>query len=338
MKKFFLSFIVLLAVLSLAACKKSEFAADGDYTAFKYDTSHNAPQLTTVTVTIKDGKIEKFFIDTVQAKATVYDETVTPKVATKYAFNAQSKKQLSYLYGMHNGNDEANSYVKQDLTTEAGLNAYKAYLAQTGKKEWFQQAELVEKALLEKGVNGVAVADGEFVNLSGVTVSNGNYVELAKEAVELAKVGKVQAVLAVDANVIWATANVDKKGNLSCYTLDTIQGKVKTGVFHWNVQSKQQLQYQYGMHNADDAANEYVKQDLTTLDGVEAYKAYLVKAGKLDWFQQAQVLLNYIEEKDSVTALTLNEEGNLTLPAMSSVTVGADDYVAVFTQLFAKVK
>ncbi len=60
-------------------------------------------------------------------------------------------------------------------------------------KEWFEQAELIEKAFLDKGVDGGVTKNKDtnvIDNVAGVTVKDGNYIKLAKEAVKLAEEGK----------------------------------------------------------------------------------------------------------------------------------------------------
>jgi len=107
-KRLSLFFLVVLTAVFFVGCDKDTdenvdtptertYVADGVYTAFKWDTSSNAQQLTWVSVTIKDDKVVSYYIDTLQGKVTK-DESGK---ATGANFNAKTKKELKYEYGMH---------------------------------------------------------------------------------------------------------------------------------------------------------------------------------------------------------------------------------------------
>jgi len=70
---------------------------DGVYTAFSYSLNHGAPQIVSVSVIIENDQIAGFFIDTLQSTAVQKDDDGN---ATKFEFNAKTKKQLGYEYYM----------------------------------------------------------------------------------------------------------------------------------------------------------------------------------------------------------------------------------------------
>src|SRR5690554_1450943 len=101
-KKSLLIVVLLVVALVGTACKKRTFKADGVYAAFSTEyTNGGGPQLTIVEVTIENDKITKFYIDTIQSH-----QTEGRGGAKAWAFNAESKKQLGYKYGMHNPRGE----------------------------------------------------------------------------------------------------------------------------------------------------------------------------------------------------------------------------------------
>lgn len=320
--------LLVLAVVAVVgtACKARTYKADGVFTAFLPEIHKDGPQVTSVSVTIKNDKIEKFFIDCVQNTKTVADDKVT------YAFNAKTKKELGYLYGMHN--TPAEGYTPQDLTTEAGLAAYKKHLADNNLKEWFEQAELVEKALVEKGVDGVTKNDKTVIdNVAGVTIKDGNYTTLAKEAVKLAKEGKTNVFLTSGTNIVWVTAEVDAKGKFTSLQLNTLQGSVQEGKFVWNEKNKQELGYLYGMHNPREGGF-----DLKTDQGLADYKKHLEENNKLEWFQQANLITDFVLA-NGVDALKVGTDNKVSgVDALAKVTIKVNDYHKVLTELYKNFK
>ncbi|HBP25609.1 MAG TPA: hypothetical protein DD618_01470 [Acholeplasmatales bacterium] len=355
-KKLCLLLVVVASVFALSACGKEErtYVADGVYTAFSADlTSKKGPQMTSVSVTIEDDEIVSFFIDCTQSAVATYvlgDNPETTEVVEtdfqtnvpkSFAFNAQSKKEMGYLYGMHNANDTDPAYTKQTLTEEAGLNAYKAYLTASGQKEWFEQAALLEAFFVAQGPEAITVdATSEAVNnVTGVTIKDGGYSDLAAEAVELAIAGKVQTVIASGANIVWATAMVNAEGEYTSILLDTLQGKVTAGEFAWNAKSKQELGYLYGLHNADDDDPVYTKQNLDTVDGLNAYKAYLTASGQKEWFEQVKLLTDYVLENGwdgeiVVDAVTGDLDAANSAAAVASVSITVKEYAEVLEALY----
>lgn len=172
MKKVLGLFLAVLAVFSLAACNEKEYKHDGEFTAFEVGTSYGNPQVTWVTVTIKDGKVASYYIDELQsgfAAATIETETVDGEEVEKavngeFAWNAKTKKELKDDYGM---------------TVVPG----------TIQVEWYVQAKSIEDKWLADGVDSVEVdEDGYITNMpSEATMVGDVYNKLAKEAASLVK-------------------------------------------------------------------------------------------------------------------------------------------------------
>ena len=82
---------------------------------------------------------------------------------------------------MHNVNNADAGYERQDLSTEAGLAAYQAYLTEQGKLEWFEQANMITAYALENGLAGLVMddatkkLDGSVEALAGVSVTVDHY-------------------------------------------------------------------------------------------------------------------------------------------------------------------
>ena len=265
MKKI-LSFLFLLVVaFSLVACRDKggddnggstpavrTYVADGKYTAFTHSLNYGKPQLTWVTVTIENDQIKSFYIDQLQSGAE--------------GWNEKTKKELGYLYAMF----PALGNPAEDL------EGYKAALEAEGKLEWFQQAELIEKHFLTT-LDVATDESGHIQGITGVTIADNDYIALAKKAVENAKAGIVTTFEAGKNQVAFATAKVDKDGKLSNVVLDVRQ--ITNGA--WREQTKQELGYLYAMFPALG----------NPAEDLEGYKAALKEAGKLEWFEQAALIV-----------------------------------------------
>lgn len=177
-KKTLLVLVIAFAALFAASCGERTYKADGVYTAFSTELQSNKkPQVTLVSVTIEDDKITDFFIDCYQS-----DFNADTK---KYAFK-NPKKTLGYKYGMHN--PKVAGVPTYDLTTEAGIEAYKAYLAQNNKLEWFEQANKITAFVLANGeaafddlvvkTDGYLDLDASDDAVAGVTVHANEYKEV----------------------------------------------------------------------------------------------------------------------------------------------------------------
>lgn len=304
------------------------YAADGVYSAFEASTNYGAPMLTTVSVTITNDEIASFYIDCVQSTAVKTDDVVTD-----YKFNQKSKKELGYLYGMHNTPNAEEEYTPQDLSTTEGMAAYKAYLVKAELKEWFEQAALIEAYFVANGTDLEYNEAEQISNITGVTVKDGSYSKLAKEAVANAATGKAVSVISANAHdVIWAEGTVSADGSFSALKLNTLQGRLVEGAYAWDTENKQEKGYLYGMHNTP--SGDYVRQDLTTTEGMAAYKAHLVAAEKLEWFEQAALITDYVLA-NGVAGLKL--EGvklDGSVEALAGVTVTASGYVTVLKALY----
>lgn len=325
-KKFLTICIALIAVMSLASCKKDPkpaertYVADGDYTAFKAEVYSGAPMVTSVTVTIKDDKIEKYYINCTQGKALTKSDN--GEVVLTAEFNEKSKKELGYEYHMH-------YYIGYAPTDETPTEAeYIAWLKSNNKLEWFEQAARIEAAWLANGVDSVTVdAKSVINNVTGVTIKDGGYIALAKEAVDNAKAGKVQYYAVYQDDVIWASGKVNKDGGLSEVVIDTLQGAAdRSGVAAWkfNAKSKQQLGYGYQMFYSG-----YKAEDTTPTEA--EYIEWLKANNKLEWFEQAALIVKAYQANGS--SILANGE----FASVAGVTISDNNYIKVLAGLYAAV-
>ena len=311
MKKILSLFLVLVAVLSLVACKKDPeprtYMADGEYTAYVAHDNDGALQVTWVTVKIENDEIKSFFIDQLQSK--------------EGQWNAQTKKELGYKYGMHQYT--AGIYTPLVGADEATIETYKAWLVENDKLEWFEQANLIETHFLTT-LDVTTAEDGTIQGISNVTIADNQYIALAKQAVENAKAGIVNVFKAnmYDGamNLVSASAKINAEGKLSEVKIDELQ----TSEGAWKAQTKQQLGYKYGMH-------QYTAGIYTPLAGadeatIETYKTWLVENNKLEWFQQV----------DALAAAWLNGANVSDIKTVSGVTINDSDYSTVLAALLAE--
>ena len=296
MKKIFALLFAAVAVLSLAACSEKEFKVDGEFTAFEPGVNGNAQMVTTVTVKIEKGKIVSYYIDALQGKRT---EVAGDPVTYTFTWNEKTKKELGADYAMK---DVGPGYK---LVDGAWVVEGKS------QKEWFEQAALIEAKWLADGVDSVTTLEGRIDNVAGVTVKDGSYIKLAKEAVELAKAGKFQTIFTSGTDLYFASMNVDSKGKVTNLVIDTLQSSTSTGVLVWNEKSKQELGADYGMKD--------IGPGYKLVDG-----AWVVDGkSQKEWFEQAAL----IEAKwladgvDSVTTL----EGRI--DNVAGVTVKDGSYI-----------
>ncbi len=262
MKKLMLLLLVVISSIALFGCKSSEYKVDGKFMAYEYNThTDGSPMITTVTVTIKDGEVEGYYIDALQSKKvqTVGKDTVDDVTDDKYEYqwNAKTKKELGDDYGM----------VKYGNAVA----------------EWDDQAALIEAFMLANGPEGVTTkTDGYIDNVSGVTMKDGGYTTLAAEALVLAKAGKFQAITwsttkvyatgLYHPEVVMASMVVSTKGVVTELHLDTIQSDLSaTFAFSWKAKTKQELGFDYNMKPASEIGKE--------------------------WFEQADTLTAYVMEK-----------------------------------------
>lgn len=323
MKKFLTLILVFVAALTFAACGNDDFKHDGDFTAFEVGVNQKGPMLTSVTVTIKDGAIEKFFIDCRQGTATYGPVAQGEGTVDKWTFSwkEKTKKELGYLYQMHFQQFGA-------PVTEENVEAYKTWLTENDKLEWFEQAELLEAEFLANGPESVTVDNDKYIeNVAGVTIKDGSYTKLAKEAIQNAKAGKVVAFEHTMnygiPNVVWVTLTV-AKGKAKALVVDTIQATADnssgTVGLVWNQKSKQELGYLYEMHW--QAFGERV-----TEDNVNEYKTWLKENNKLEWFEQVKIITDDILKN-----------GLKTQPAtpLAGVSITTDSYYRLINEAYAR--
>ncbi|MFO7968960.1 MAG: hypothetical protein R6U15_02470 [Candidatus Izemoplasmatales bacterium] len=325
MKKLLMVLFVAFLVLGFAACngddttetdetteqttEATEFKVDGEFMAFEIGEHYGAPMITSVTVTVEDGEIVDYFIDALQSDG----ETLE--------WNENTKKELGYDYKMH-----YNAYSETDDTPT--MAEYETWLDENDKLEWFEQAELIEEYWLENGFDSVDVVDGEIDNVAGVTVSDGGYTTLAAEAVQQAKDGITKAysvsVHYGAPQVVWATLDLDDNGDIEELVIDTLQSTVDEGTFAWNDNTKQELGYDYKMHYGT-----YSETDDTPT--MAEYETWLEDNDKLEWFEQVNMITDYIEENGWESSFNVQD-------SVAGVTVTTNAYETVLEAVFAKVE
>jgi major membrane immunogen (membrane-anchored lipoprotein) len=217
MKKVLSVVVLVLLFLGLVGCEpkvveeERTYVADGVYVAWELGTNTGKvlnndgtvytlgegetaetfksvqPVLSTVSVEIRNDKIVRYTIDERQAKSfvksTAEDGTIT---GVTWAFNAQTKRELKYGYGMESG---------------------------AAQGEWFQTIVVLENSWLKSEPKAV----------SSVTIYHESYVTLANEAIKMAKDGKVSAITPGEHytyDVAHVEANVSKEGKLSNVKFD----------------------------------------------------------------------------------------------------------------------
>ena len=225
MKKMWTLLLVAVAALTLSACNSSEFQVDGEFLAYEVAVSHDAPQVTWVTVTVEKGEIVSYDIDVRQGTRTqtAGAETTEDTSDDTYSFSwkDKTKKELGDDYGM------------ADVT---------------GNLEWYEQAELLEAYWLDNGVDIAEVdSEGNIDVVTGVSISVDAYYNCALEAIENAKAGKFTALAFSADDLYSATMTVSKKGEVSDLLLDVLQGKPVNETFAWSDKTKQELGDDYGM-------------------------------------------------------------------------------------------
>lgn len=319
-KKLLLTFIVAVSALVLVACGERTYVADGDYTAFKWELhSNNGPQVTSVTVTIKDDKVTAYNIDALQNTKTA-GETLDKNT---YAFNAKTKKELGNEYGMKGTGAK---YEFKD-------GAWSVVADKKTELEWFEQAKLIEDFFLAEGPDAIEKVDERFTNIEGgVTIKDGGYSELAKEALQMAKDGVVKAWVPSGNSVVFATAKVDKDGKLTDLKLDTIQGSVNAeGKYVWNAKTKLELGTEYGMKGKG------AKYELVAGE----WKVAAEGKSANEWNEQSKLITDYVQANGidglkSIKDRGVSKDGStLVLPG---VTVKTNDYIKALQNLYNNVK
>lgn len=331
MKKIITTIFAVFTLLVLAACGKKEFAYDGEFTAFEVSehTSQGVkvPQITTVTVTVKSGKITKYCIDALQGSFTKdADGNVTA-----VAWNTKTKKELGADYHMKDVGPkykfENGSWVKVE-----GAKC---------EKEWFEQAALIEAKWLADGVDSVTTtADADKAqridNVAGVTLKDGGYTKLAKEAVANAKAGKyvvykVGVSYSGAAEVYSATLTVSK-GKAKTLVIDTRQSKVNaTTGLAWNAKTKQELGADYNMKNVGEKYK-FENGAWVKVEGAKCEK---------EWNEQIEIIQNYVlknynKNLKPVAGRSGSLDGTTLLDDFAGVTMNTGTYFELIHAVYAK--
>jgi len=276
-------------LLGVASCNgERTYKADGEYTAFSIDLHRGAPMVTEVTVTIEDDEIVGYYIDALQSSLVEgTDGDGNPTYA--YEWNAETKKELGDDYGM---------------VDRGGASA-----------EWYVQAERIEAFWLENGYDAVTVDDDNVIdNVTGVTIKDGGYTDLAAEAVQQAIDGVFKSYTVSEhyngtANVIFATMEVDENGDPISLELDTLQSTIDTTgenpTLVWNEETKQELGDDYGMVERGGATYE--------------------------WFEQANMITDYLLANGWEDGFTVQD-----VDSLSDVTITTSYYEVVLEDVYAK--
>ena len=293
--------LVVMAAFVLTACQK-EYAVDGEFMAYEVSVSHNAPQVTMVTVTIEKGKVADFYIDVRQGSAT---DTSDPAdgVADVFAWNEKTKKELGDDYGM---------------------------ASQDGQLEWFEQAEAIEAYWLENGISLDEVDEnGDTDAITGVSITVDAIYNVGLAALELAKAGEFQA-LAFSADDLYIASMTVEKGKFSDLVLDVLQGAPSAGTFVWNTQTKQELGFDYGMAG--------VGGGYSFVDGAWVSSG---STATLEWFEQAALITDYVQangwngDLEAIGGRGATVDGSTLLDDLAGVTIHSQTYYDVLADLFA---
>jgi len=309
MNKLRLLLVTALAIFALTGCNSTEFGIDGEFTAYEASIYNNAPQVTMVTVTIEDGEIVGYHIDARQGTyvQTAGDDTPEDTSDDRYTFTwkEMTKKQLGEDYGMDD---------------------YGGAIA-----EWHIQAQRIEAYWLENGVDSVSVDSGGIIdNVAGVSIRDENYTALAKEAVELARMGKFQTVYCSADDLYFATMTVSRTGKVTDLVIDGLQGYPSGDTFGWREKTKQELAFEYGMKNVGP--------------GYEFVDGSWVTSGEksaLEWHEQAGLLADYVMEHgynpdlQHVGGRGGSLDGETLIDDLSGVTVSSGHFYTMLADLYS---
>jgi major membrane immunogen (membrane-anchored lipoprotein) len=307
MKKILFLFVVFLTTFTLIACGDKEeegrtYAFDGEYLAYEVSVHRDAPMVTWVTVTIEDDEIVEYFIDSRQGSRTQDEETEE----YSFAWNELTKKELGDDYGM---------------VDRGGAIA-----------EWDEQAELIEAYWLENGVDSVTVDDDDVIdNVAGVTIKDGGYLALAQEAVDNAKAGKFQSILATGTDLYSAHLTLPESGELEDaeLVLDVLQSTTNEteGTFEWNPSTKQELGDAYNMKGAGGYSFE---------DGEWVSEGQC----ELEWYEQAALITDYVKANgwndnlQPVDSRGGSLDGTSLIDELAGVSIRSGSYYTVLDALF----
>lgn len=320
MKKIISVFVLALLLVVVVGCgKERTYKADGTYMVWELGTSDTkvllgngsgnfldvngnpitvkTPALSTLTVTIENDKVVKWYIDELQSKAYASvpadeESHVLTKVVWKW--NDRSKKELGYDYGM-----EKNA----------------------AQGEWFLQISNLERNWLEN----------EPALLSSVTIHHDVYVALAQEALQNAKDGKVGAITDGDHysfDVAFVTADVNEEGKLSNLNIDgwLFANGGKSGAaydaatpYAWNAESKYES---YGPMTHEEGATTPRWQDQ-----IDTLEEFIAENGWKGTYTPGRLFDDEWKDKGMTDA-------GVEIAALSSVTVQLSADVEVINMLY----
>jgi major membrane immunogen (membrane-anchored lipoprotein) len=305
MKKVMLLFVLALAPLMFFGCGSSEYAVDGEFTAYQTGEHAEAPMVTMVTVTIEEGEIVSYYIDARQGEW----------VEGTPVWNEQTKKELEEDYGMDDYSD--------------------------AERDWYLQAEDIEAYWLENGVDSLELEtdeDGYIQNVSGVTIKDGGYSELAQEAVELAKAGKTNAVICGQGHsgpdLSSVELTLDEDGNVTDIVFDVLQSSYDETeeTFAWNDQTKQELGDDYGMKGV---GNGY--------DFVDGAWVESDEKAELEWYEQAELISDYVlengydEDLQAVGGRGGSLDGETLVDGLAGVTIHSGTFYDLLHKAYDKI-
>jgi major membrane immunogen (membrane-anchored lipoprotein) len=176
---------------------------------------------------------------------------------------------------------------------------------------WHEQAELLAQYVIEnQAVEGLTLdEDGKTDVIAGVSISIDGFVDLVKEALAQAMSGPVVSQYK-DGTYVAAAKEYAGNGYKEQVTL-TIQGGVITGLDYESI-------HQDGRRKSELSMNgEYVM----TEDG-------------LLWYEQAELLAQYVIENQAVEGLTLDEDGKTDV--IAGVSISIDGFVDLVKEALAQ--
>jgi len=232
------------------AIKALKNASKGIYTAFETSENSGFPQLTWVEVKHDGTDVESYYIDELQSG--------------ENGWNEKSKKELGFDYNMK---------------PASPIN-----------KEWFEQAEEIEKYMLENGPDKINLDNNGYIdNITNATMIGSSYKDTALLA--LTYIDDIfeedfkydGTFTAFEANYSYGSPQltwvnvVIENGKIKSYYIDELQ----TFEGSWNEKSKKELGYDYNMKPASPIGKE--------------------------WFEQAEVIENYFLS-NKPWKINLNEE------------------------------
>ena len=233
-----------------------------------------------------------------------------------FSWSEQTKNEKGYNYHMH-------WYSYLSTTSSSSEEGYIEWLKANNKLEWFEQAALIAKAWEED--HSIKATNGKFDTINSVSISDALYIETLNKLVSYQNKtsqykhdGIYYAYkLSVNKNapeLIFVKITISD-GLLIDIEIDTIQGTMTESKDEngktvytpsFDSESKRQKGYNYHMHW-------YSYSPTTSSPSEEGYIAWLKANNKLEWFEQMDVLEEYILQNgtDSVNINSNNKFENV---------------------------